>query len=598
MSEHYDLLIENTHLVDGTGRPGFPGSIGVRGERIAAIGTLDATASHVIDGRGLVTCPGFIDPHSHADVTLLKYPLAESLLMQGVTTVIAGNCGTSLAPFRDAGSSDILTAIKQVLGTQGDIPWRTFAEWLGVVESAGSAVNYAPLVGHSMLRIAAMGGQTYQPATEEQITVMEQLAREAMRSGAFGLSFGLDGSWPGAYAQREELVRMARIAGDFGGFFTPHTRFHQNQWPASRPDQHGYGLYHGAPGEIFAGRYHGLLEAVEISRQAGRVPVTIAHFTPAYTVPLPQPDYLAEAVARATLETVIDRAWDEGLKVLFNVVAWQHHIGGMSPIIDSFYSFQLSLPPWLRAMKKEDFAAALLKPDFRQQVKELVYSGTFKFNMVNPVSEPYWMDNSRILECQNSEYVGRTIGEIARQREPHSIVTAAYKTTLEVLFDILAADPHAQWVHFRDLRHDRVLATFLQHPAASPCTDGFALSSAAKYEDGIFPYGICPGYFSMFPHYIQEFVKEKATLSLEEAVRKATSFPAREMLGLADRGVLAEGAYADLVVFNYENLRGNDDYRHPTCPPQGINQVIVNGKVAFEQGQSTGLRAGKVLRHT
>ncbi len=124
---------------------------------------------------------------------------------------------------------------------------------------------------------------------------------------------------------------MAKVAQAYGGFFTPHTRFHQNQWPASRPDEHGYGIYHGAPGEIFAGRYHGLLEAVEISRQANRVPVTIAHFTPAYIVPLPQPDYLAEAVARATLEEVIDRAWDEGLKIMFNVVAWQHHIGGMSP---------------------------------------------------------------------------------------------------------------------------------------------------------------------------------------------------------------------------------------------------------------------------
>jgi N-acyl-D-amino-acid deacylase len=597
MSEHYDLLIENTHIVDGTGRPGFPGSIGIRGEKIAAVRPLAGAADRVIDGRGMVTCPGFIDPHSHADVTLLKYPLAESLLMQGVTTVIAGNCGTSLAPFSDEGDSDILTALKQVLGTQHNIPWHSFAEWLGVVEGAGIAVNYAPLVGHSMLRIASMGRQTYQPATEEQISTMEQLAREAMRSGAFGLSVGLDGSWPGAYANRQELVRMALVAREYGGFFTPHTRFHQNQWPASRPDEHGYRIYHGAPGEIFSGRYHGLLEAVEISRQAERVPVAIAHFTPAYSVPLPQPDYLAEAVARATLEAVIDRAWDEGLKVLFNVVAWEHHIGGMSPIIDSFYSFQLSLPQWLREMKKEDFAAALRKPDFRRQVKEMVYSGTFKFNMVNPVSEPYWMDNSRILECSRSEYVGRTIGEIARQRQPESIVTAVYETSLEVLFDILVADPHATWVHFRDLRHDRVLATFLQHHAASPCTDGFALSSAAKYEDGIFPYGICPGYFSMFPHYLQEFVKEKGTLSLEEAVRKATSFPAREMLGLTDRGVVAEGAYADLVIFNYQELRGNDDYRHPTRPPQGITQVIVNGKVAFEQGQPTGLRTGKVLRH-
>ena len=467
-----------------------------------------------------------------------------------------------------------------------------------MVEQSGIAINYAPLVGHSMLRTATMGMQTHQKASEAQISKMEQLAEEAMRSGAFGLSAGLDGSWPGAYASREELVRLVKVAQAHGGFYAPHTRFHQNQWPASRSDEHGYGIYHGAIGEIFAGRYHGLLEAVEISRQANRIPVNIAHFTPAYIVPLPQPDYLAEAIARATLEEVVDRAWDQGLKIMFNVVAWQHHIGGMSPIIDSFYSFQLSLPKWLRDMSWQEFSTALRNEDFRQKVKELVYSGTFKFNMVNPVAEPYWMDNSRILECTNSDYMDRTIGEIARERTHESIVTTVYDTSLEVLFDILADDPHSQWVHFRDMRHDRVLATFLKHHAASPCTDGFALSADVKYEDGLFEYGVCPNYFSMFPHYIQEFVREKETFSLEEAIRKVTSVPAREVLGLTDRGVIKVGAFADLVVFDFENLRGNDDYRHPTRQPDGITHVLVNGKVAFENNQHTGIKPGKVLRHT
>jgi N-acyl-D-amino-acid deacylase len=598
MAEEFDLLIENTLIVDGTGKPGFRGNVAVRAGKIAAVGEVRGAASRVIDGSGMVTCPGFIDPHSHADVTLLKYPLAENLLMQGVTTVIAGNCGMSLAPFDSDKSSDILAALKQALGGNLDIPWRSFAQWLGVVEQVGIAINYAPLVGHSMLRTATMGMQTHQPASDSQITEMELLAEEAMRSGAFGLSVGLDGSWPGAYANREELVRMAKVAHKYGGFFTPHTRFHQNQWPASRPDEHGYGIYHGASGEIFAGRYHGLLEAIEISRQAGRVPVTIAHFTPAYLLPLPQPDYLAEAVARATLEEVIDRAWDEDLKIMFNVVAWQHHIGGMSPIIDSFYSFQLSLPKWLRDMKKVDFARSLSQPDFRRKVKELVYSGTFKFNMVNPVSEPYWMDNSRILECANADYVGKTIGEIARQRTPNSIVAAVYDTSLDVLFDILEADPFTQWVQFNDMRHDRVLATFLKHHAASPCTDGFALSSGVKYQDGLFQYGVCPNYFSMFPHYIQEFVKEKGALTLEQAIQKATSIPAREMLGLEDRGVIAAGCFADLVVFDFAEIHGNDDYREVTRGPEGIKFVIVNGQVAFEQKRSTGVRAGKVLRHS
>jgi N-acyl-D-amino-acid deacylase len=597
MSEQFDILIKNTRIIDGSGCPSYIGSVGIHGDRIAAVGDIDGSAIRVIDGKGMVTCPGFVDPHSHADVTIMKYPLAQNLLMQGVTTVIAGNCGMSLAPIQEDTDSDITKAMKQALGGNLDISWRTFDEWLAVVEQAGLSINYAPLVGHSMLRTATMGMGTHQYASESQIDQMEQLADEAMRSGAFGLSAGLDGSWPGAYASREELVRLAKVAQSYGGFYAPHTRFHQNQWPASRTEEHGYGVYHGATGEIFAGRYHGLLETMEISREANRIPVNIAHFTPAFIVPLPQPDYLAEAIARATLD-IVDRAWDEGLKIMYNVVAWQHHIGGMAPVIDSFFSFQLSLPKWLRNLSREEFSAALREDDFRRKVKELVYCGTFKFNMVNPAAEPYWMDNSRILECSNSEYVGRTIGEIARERTPDSIVATVYDTSLEVLFDILAEDCHAQWVHFRDMRHDRVLATFLKHHAASPCTDGFALDADVKYSDGLFTYGVCPGYFSMFPHYIQEFVREKETFSLEDAIRKVTSVPAREVLGLTDRGTLETGAFADLVVFDYENLRGNDDYAHPTRPPEGIAHVLVNGKVAFEHKQHTGIKPGKVLRRT
>jgi N-acyl-D-amino-acid deacylase len=599
MPEHYDVLIKNGLIVDGTGKPGYKGSLGIQGERIAALGELVGSADHEIDAQGKVICPGFVDPHSHADVTLLKYPRAENLVMQGITTVIAGNCGMSLAPFPAEGSSDILNALKNALGGDLDPSWRSFDEWLSFVEQFKISVNYAPLVGHSMLRTATMGMQTFRCATDAEIHAMESLTEEAMRSGAFGLSAGLDGAWPGAYADiDEEIVPLAKIAQKYGGFYAPHTRFHQNQWYASSPDQHGYGIYHGPKGEIFAGRYHGLLETVEICRKANGIPANIAHFTPAYIVPIPQPAYLAEAVARATLEEIIDKAWESGLKVMFNVVAWDHHIGGWTPIIDSFYSFQLFLPQWLRQMKKADFAASLKDRDFREKIKDLVYSGTFKFNMVNPAAEPYWMDNSKVLTCTNPENIGKTIGEIARQRQPGSVKKAAYDESLEVLFDILVEDPQAGWVHFIDMRHDGVLPTFLKHHAASPCTDGFALSQDIRYEDGLFLYGVCPNYYSMFPHYIDTYTKQEPVLSLEEAIRKATSVPACEVLGLDDRGILKEGAFADVLVFDYATIGQAGDYLTPTLAPNGICQVLVNGALVYENKQHTGARPGKVLRNT
>ena len=599
MPEYYDVLIKNGLIVDGSGKPAYPGSLGIQGEVITAIGTVEGEAKQTIDASGKVISPGFIDPHSHADITLMKYPYAENLVMQGITTVIAGNCGMSLAPFPTDAGSDILTAMKNALGGALDVTWQTFEEWLDCLQQYQISVNYAPLVGHSMLRTATMGMQTFRHATEQEVQAMKLLTEEAMRSGAFGLSAGLDGAWPGAYADVDaEIVELAKIAQVYGGFYAPHTRFHQNQWYADSVDQHGYGIYHGPKGEVFAGRYHGLLETVEICRKANGIPANIAHFTPAYIIPLPQPAYLAEAVARATLEEIIDKAWEAGLKVMFNVVAWDHHIGGWTPIIDSFYSFQLALPTWLRTMKKTEFAAALKNWDFREKVKDLVYSGTFKFNMVNPAAEPYWMDNSRVLTCKNPEYIGKTIGEIARRRAPSSIKTAVYDESLDVLFDILVEDPEAGWVHFVDLRHQGVLPTFLKHHAASPCTDGFALSTDIKYEDGLFLYGVCPNYFSMFPHYINTYVKQEGTLTLEEAVRKATSVPAWDVLGLRDRGILKIGAFADVVVFDYSTIGEAGDYLQPTLPPHGICQVLVNGSLVYENGHHSGARPGRVLKRT
>ncbi|RPI30389.1 MAG: hypothetical protein EHM70_14015 [Chloroflexota bacterium] len=598
MPEHYDVLIENGLIVDGSGGPAYPGSLGIQGERITATGPLEGEARLTIDASGKVICPGFVDPHSHADVTLLKYPQAENLVMQGITTVIAGNCGMSLAPFPAGANSDILTAVKNALGGGLEVTWHTFEEWLSFVEGYQISVNYAPLVGHSMIRTATMGMQTYRLAGDVEIESMKRLAHEAMRSCAFGLSVGLDGAWPGAYAGvDDEIVALAKVAQEYGGFYAPHTRFHQNQWYAGSPDQHGYGIYHGPKGEIFAGRYHGLLETVEICRKANGIAANIAHFTPAYIIPIPHPAYLAEAVARATLEEIIDKAWDDGLKIMFNLVAWEHHIGGWTPIIDSFYSHQLFLPAWLRQMKKTEFAAALKNQSFREKVKELVYCGIFKFNMVNPAAEPYWMDNSRVLTCKNPEYVGATIGEIARKRRPGSIKQAVYDESLEVLFDIMMEDPQAGWVHFLDMRHTGVLSTFLKHHAASPCTDGFALSPDIRYEDGLFLYGVCPGYFSMFPHYLETFVKQEGALTLEEAVHKATAVPARDVLGLDDRGILEPGAYADVVVFDFDAIGPAGDYLQPTLPPRGICQVLVNGSLVYENGRHSGARPGKVLRH-
>jgi len=593
MAQHYDLIIRNTQIIDGSGAPGFTGSVTVRGDRIVGVGDVGGDAKTVLDGEGLVTCPGFVDIHSHADSSILQYPLAENLVMQGITTFVGGSCGESVAPCLRPGY------VERMLSVSGDPPaidWRTFGEWLSRVESSGIALNCAPLVGHSAVRSSLMGLDFRRKTSGDEIEEMKQLVDEAMRAGAFGFSTGLDPTLPGHYADVEEIIELARVAGAYGAVFTPHTRHHQNQWPAPSTQEAGYGLFDSPPGELLAGRYHGLLEAVEISRAAGNVRLHIAHLTPAYLVPQPHPASLDEALAEATLVDVVDKAREEGLDVTFNVIVWEHSIGSNLPIRESFFTRRQRLPEWLRGLSVPEFAEGLRERAVRDRLKNLIQSGTFKFGMIHPVTDPYWMDCYCVQTCKAAEFVGRTIGDLAREREPDSIIKAVYEASFEVLFDILAVDPDATWALIADKRERGVLPVFLKHPASMPCSDVGSLPMEPSEERRTTGYGISPTAYGLFPHYLRKYAREDGVLTLEEAIRKATSVPAQQVLKLADRGLLREGAYADLVVFDYEQLRETTDYLNPNQPPEGIRLVMVNGVAVRDNATHTGAKPGRVLR--
>jgi N-acyl-D-amino-acid deacylase len=590
LSQDYDVLIKDAVIVDGTGAPSYGGCVGIKKDRIAAVGDLSGKAATVIEGQGLTVCPGFVDPHSHADMSILAFPLADNLVGQGITTFVGGNCGHATAPVGDP-----VCMGKQLGAADGgfDVDWRTFGEWLSKVDREGLALNYVPLVGHNTVRRAVLGEDFHRKATSAEVEQMEDHVSEAMTSGAFGLSTGLDAAWAAHFADVEEIIALAAIAERHGGFFAPHTRHHQNQWPADARSEFGYGIFHAPKGEIITGRYHGLLEAVEIAREANRVPLHIAHFTPAYIVPQPHPRALDEAIARASLAEIIDPARDEGLDVTFNVIPWSQSIGRQEPISESFFSDRLMLPDWLRELDRETFAQKLKTDSFRQKVRNLIESGKFKFGMIHPLTDPYWMDCFTVLACADSALEGQTIGELARKRRPKRIIDAVYQASIETVFDILVDDPHATWALTIDKREYGALSVFLNHPAGMPCTDIRALPAASPRE-----YGVPPIAYGLYPHYFRKFVKDSRALNLEEAVQKATSIPAQQVLRLEDRGVVKEGAYADLVVLDVEALRETGDFLHPARSPEGVEFVFVNGAAVVDNGEHTGQRPGQVLRRT
>ena len=589
----FSLLVENALIVDGTGAPAVRGDVGIAGERIAAVGNVAGSATTVIDAHGSVVCPGFIDPHSHADTSILACPTANNLVMQGVTTFVGGNCGQSLAPVSDARRFEETASM---WGVDLTPQWRSFADWLSTVEDLGLSLNYAPLVGHNTVREAVMGGDFMRPASHDEVERMAAHVREAMGSGAFGMSAGFDAAWSGHFAGADEVVALARVVRQYDGFFAPHTRHHQNQWPATDPSDFGYGVFHGPTGEIITGRYHGLLEAAEIARQAGGARLQIAHLTPAFIIPQPHPAFLDEAAARATLVDIVDTALDSGLDVTFSVIPWEQTTGYRASIASSFLGPRPFLPDWLTELEPADLAERLTDRGFRDRVKRVTTSGKFKFGMLHPLTDPYWMDCFTILECVDRGYVGRTLGDIARRREPNHIVQAVYEESLEALFDILVADPGATWAMTIDKREYGSLATFLKHPMAMPCSDVQAYPAEGDTAQTLYGYGEAPIAYGLFPHYLKRFVRETGALSLEEAIMKATSVPARRLLGLTDRGTIREGAYADLVVLDPDSVSEMGDFMSPKLPPTGIEHVIVNGTLVWDSNAHSGARPGKVLR--
>lgn len=598
MSE-FDVFIKDATIVDGTGKSASRGSIGIKEEKIVAVGNVKGDAAREIDGTGLVTCPGFIDPHSHADITILKYPLAENLVMQGITTFLGGNCGISMAPLKNLFPSEWAFAQEWWHEVEPDAPvpplllpldkysdilkkkigfaidWRTFSQFLSKVEKTSISVNYASLVGHNTIRIAVMGEDFKRRAKQGEIEEMKKYVEEAMRSGAFGLSDFTDPS-PSEYADIEEIIEIAKIAQKYGGLYVPHTRHLQYQWPSDDPEEYGYGIYHGPIEDVWVGRYRGVLEAIEISRRA-KIPLHIAHLPNVYRIPQPHPDFLEEAAAKGTL-WLIDKAREEGPDITFDVIASEQSISTWSPLIEAFSK-------WLKQFGKEGLVEKLKTREFREEIKKVHDSGRLKFEMVHTKADPYWMDCFKILRCKNKEYEGKTIGEIAHKKKSEP---------LDTIFDILVEDPDTKWVQSLDKRGTTAInSVFLKHPAAMPSTDVVVYGPKPQAETFGPPPPIAYG---LYPHYIRTLVKEKAVLSLEEAVKKATFLPSQR-LRLKNRGVISPGAYADIVVFDFEKIKDKGGFLEPAKPPEGIEYVLVNGKIVYEKMAHTGERPGKVLRH-
>jgi dihydroorotase/N-acyl-D-amino-acid deacylase len=529
----YDLIIKNGLVVDGTGRRPYAADVAVKGDRIARIGRLkNSRAARVIDARGLVVAPGFIDLLGQSEMNLLIDPRAMSKVMQGVTTEITGE-GDSPAPINERLISEQADYYRRYNLT---VDWRTLREYFARLERQGIGVNLGTFVGATQVRAYVVGFDN-RPPTADELIRMRRLVADAMEDGALGLSTSLQ-YVPARFARTNEIVELAMAAGRYGGIYATHQRSEANALDTS------------------------LEEVFEIARRA-RIPVEIWHLKTAYKKNWGR---MPEVLKR------IETARARGLKINADVY----------PYTAASTSLTACLPPWALEGGTEKMLARLRDDATRKRLKREILAETNEW-------ENIYLGSGGAQGVLISSVVNRDLESLQGKRVS-DIAAAQNKEELDALFDLIIADHGATGAIYFMMAEDDLRAA-LRSPFVAICTD-----SGARGVDG--PLSSAKGHprgWGSYPRILSRYVRDERLLSLEEAVHKMTGMPAARVR-LKDRGVLREGAYADITVFDQQRVRDRSTFEEPNPYPEGIPYVIINGQVSVDQGERTKALAGRVLR--
>jgi N-acyl-D-amino-acid deacylase len=532
-SNEFDVIIKNGSIVDGSGNPWVSGDIAIRGDRIAAIGKLqDAHAKRVIDATGLVVSPGFIDMLGQSEASLLIDNRSLSKLSQGITTEITGE-GGSIAPQTDL----TLASLQPVLDHYKlKVDWTTLEGYFKRLEKVGTPLNIGTYVGAGQVREAVLGYVNRAP-TAAELAKMKSLVDQAMRDGAFGISTALIYP-PGHYATTEELIELAKVASRYGGIYGTHMRSEGQTEPQA------------------------IAEALRIGREAN-LPVEIFHLKVSGKTRwgnMPQ------------IVKQIQTARDSGQDVTAN----------MYPYIAGGTALASSLPPWVADGGMEKLLQRLHDPATRAKIKRDMAAD-------HPEWENIFFDSGNgsgvmvggITNPELKKFDGQTIVQIA---------LAQKKTQLDALFDFIIADKgQTGALYFMANENDLIYG--LKQPWTSLCLDAAELSlDGPLYESHTHPRG-----FGSMPRFLGHYVRDQHLLPLEQGIRKMTSLPAQRER-LLNRGLLKEGYFADITVFDAASIQDQATYKEPTHLSTGVKYVFVNGQLEFEDGKLTGVTAGRGLR--
>ena len=529
----YDLIIEHGRVVDGTGAPWFAADVGIRAGRVAAIGRLDkATAKQRINAAGRVVAPGFIDMLGQSELTLLVNPHVPSKIFQGITTEITGE-GESVAPVDAAIAKEAAPKFGHYGITQD---WTDFTGYFARLEKQGVGINIGTYVGATTVREMVVG-YADRAASPDELTRMQAIVATAMRQGALGVSSALEYA-PAPYASTEELIALASTAAQFGGIYATHMRSEQGSIMAS------------------------IDETIRIGREA-HIPVEIWHLKAGGVGNF---GLMPEIIAR------IDRARAAGVDIAADTYAYPAWYNDLSAFI----------PPWAHDGGDAKLIERLQDPAVRARLKtELATAATDWDNEWQSVPGPEAILIATVLNPKLVDLQGRSLAEIAKARgtDPK-----------DTLFDILVEDGARTTVAVFAMSEPDIALAAVQ-PWVSFCNDSEGTSPEGLLGKE-FPH---PRAYGTFPRVLRKYVREERRMRLEEAIRKFTSLPASR-LRLNDRGVLKAGLWADIVVFDPEQITDKATFSAPKQLSVGMQWVLVNGVPVIADGVATNALPGRVLR--
>ncbi|MFX0053468.1 MAG: amidohydrolase family protein [Promethearchaeota archaeon] len=542
MGHEYDILVKSVTIFDGTGSSGFKGDIGIRDGLIADIGEIRIDSKIIIEGEGLACAPGFIDMHSHNDMALLFDNRLESMIRQGVTTSVIGNCGFSLAPVIEE-RIDLMKKEIELFAPPGQdvsITWRTFKEYLESLEYNKASMNIVPLVGFGAVRIAAGPGYENRSPTSDEVEGMKILVKEAMNAGAFGLSTGLIYA-PQVYADTSEILELARVVAQYSGLYFSHIR--------------GEG----------ATLIQAVRELISIVAESGCRGGQIAHHKVAG-----KPFWGASEI---TLRMIAE-ANEKGLMIACD--QYPYNRGATSLIT--------VLPPWVHEGGIDAILENLQDTHIRKQIENDVETGIEGWE--NIIKEAGW----------EGIYISSTKTEKWAGIEGHSLqaiaVQRGYSNPFEMLVELLLDEKGEVGMTMESMGEEDI-HRIMRSPYTMVGTDGEGVSPT-----GVLGYGKPhPRFYGTYPRILGKYAREEGLLTLESAIWKMTGFPAKQ-LGLSDRGKIQAGMVADLVVFDPKTVIDRATFTDSHQFPEGIHEVFVNGTLVVSDGKQTDELPGVVLRHS